>query len=153
MAIGLLGSEVAAACSCARDIPFAPGFTPAPDARARWAQEQMRLADAAVVGRLLDVRLRRGLAHSRYRIGAVYKGGRRLRRGQIVTVRSAGSPAACGLPQEVGRRHGLLLYRRRGHPRWHSGLCSLMSASDMRLGLSAKGARAGRRDVGPPVCF
>ena len=136
-----VGVELAAACSCARDIPYAPGFTPPADARARSAHEQMRSADAAFVGTLVSVRPRStlGEANFRYRIRAVYKGKRRLRRGQIVTVRSARLTPTCGLPDEVGRSYGLLLYRRKGRPRWRSGLCSLMSARDMRLGLSYKG--------------
>ena len=140
-----VGVELAAACSCARDIPYAPGFTPPADARARSAHEQMRSADAAFVGRLMSVRPSRtlGEANFRYRIRAVYKGKRRLRRGQIVTVRSARQAPTCGLPDEVGRRYGLLLYRRKGSPRWRSGRCSLMSARDMRLGLSYKGGGAG----------
>lgn len=103
-----------------------------PRRRARSVQEQMRVADAAFVGRLIDVRPRRtlGEVNFRYRIGKAYKGKRRLRRGQIVTVRSARSTASCGLPDDVGGHYGLLLDRREGRPRWRSGLCSLMSARD-----------------------
>ena len=62
----------------------------------------------------------------------MYKGKRRLRRGQIVTVHSARQTPTCGLPDEVGRRYGLLLYRRKGSPRWRSGRCSLMSIHGLR---------------------
>ncbi len=99
----------AQACSCA---PLSRG-------------DAMQRADAAIAGRLVKVvpqsRLR---AVYRYRVRRVYKGGIGLRRGRIVSVRSARSSTACGLPTRTGRRYGLLLSRKRGG--WSSGLCGLL---------------------------
>lgn len=148
LTLGLsVGAEVAGACSCAP----VPGATPADRAK-----ERMSSAGAAVVGRLIEVRpvgSRRilGPADFRYRIGQVYKGKRRLRRGRIVTVRAGRATVACGLPDEVGRRYGLLLYQRKRRPRWRSGLCSLMSARDMRLGAGTSSATPGDKGTLPPA--
>ena len=142
LTVGLsVGAEGAGACSCR---------APASGDPLQWAQQRMSSADAAVVGRLIEVRpvgSRRvlGPADFRYRIGQVYKGQRRLQRGRIVTVRGGRATVACGLPDEVGRRYGLLLYRREGRPRWRSGFCDLMSASDMRLAAGASTATSGRQ--------
>ncbi len=150
LTIGLsLGAEAAGACSCPT---LAPGSTSAD--RLQWAQERISSADAAIVGRLIAVRpvgSRKilGPANFRYRIGRVYKGKRRLRRERIVTVRGGRATAACGLPDQVGRRYGLLLYRRKGRPRWRSDFCSLMSASDMRLGAGTSSPTAGRQGNSP----
>jgi hypothetical protein len=99
----------AQACSCA---PLSRG-------------EAMQRADAAITGRLVEVvpqsRLR---AVYRYRVRRVYKSGTGIRRGRIVSVRSARSSTACGLPTRTGRRYGLLLSRQRGG--WTSGLCGLL---------------------------
>jgi hypothetical protein len=112
-AIAVLGALVftgsAQACSCA---PLPSG-------------EAMRRADAAISGRLLEVVPRSRLqAVYRYRVRRVYKNGRGIRRGQIVSVRGARSSAACGLPRQTGRRYGLLLSWQRGG--WSSGLCALL---------------------------
>jgi len=113
-AIAILGALVftgsAQACSCA---PLPPG-------------EAMQRADAAIAGRLVEV-IPRGRVRAvyRYRVRRVYKPGAGLRRGQLVSVRSTRSSAACGLPTRKGRRYGLLLSRQRGG--WTSGLCGLLN--------------------------
>lgn len=169
IAVGLTtGVGDASACSCVRsgpppvlvpNTPTDPSPTPpAPDPLQQWARAQIDSADAAVVGRLLRVRTVKSTrryeirADFSYRIEAVYKGKRRLRRGRIVTVRSVRDTAACGLPGRVGRRYGLRLYRRKGRPRWSSGLCSLMSPRDMRLAGRAGGALSGHGQAGAPSC-
>jgi len=99
----------AQACSCA---PQAPG-------------KAMREADAAIVGSLVKVVPRNRLqADYRYRVRRVFKRGAGIRRGRVLAVRSSRSSAACGLPQRVGRRYGLLLTR--GGGRWTGGLCGLV---------------------------
>ena len=97
-----------------------------------------RRAYAAIVGRLIEVRpvgspgAENGPADFHYRIERVYKGGRRLRRGRVVTVRGERSEAACGLPGGTGRRYGLLLHRRRTPPPWRAGLFDAMSPRELR---------------------
>ncbi|HZK16466.1 MAG TPA: hypothetical protein VFC52_07765 [Solirubrobacterales bacterium] len=85
----------------------------------------MQRADAAIAGRLVKVvpqsRLR---AVYRYRVHRVYKRGAGIRRGKVISVSSARSSTACGLPTRTGRRYGLLLSRQRGG--WTSGLCGLL---------------------------
>lgn len=101
-------------------------------------RKNYRRADAAIVGRLIEVRpvgsptAAYGLADFRYRVERVYKGKRRLRRGRVVTVRSERSEAACGLPAQTGRRYGLLLHRRRTRPPWRAGLFDVMSPRELR---------------------
>ncbi len=101
-------------------------------------RKEYRRADAAIVGRLIEVRpvgspgAETGPADFRYRVERVYKGGRRLRRGRVVTVRAERSEAACGLPSRIGRRYGLLLHRRRGRPPWRAGLFDAMSPRELR---------------------
>jgi hypothetical protein len=169
IAVGLtMGVDHASACSCAPTLPplardpnspAAPSPTPpAPDPLQQSARAEIDSADAALVGRLLRVRRVRSKrryeirADFSYRIEAVYKGKRRLRRGRIVTVRSVRDEAACGLPGRVGRRYGLRLYRRKGRPHWSSDLCSLMSPRDMRLAASTGGAPPGHSQAGTPPC-
>ncbi|HEX6687077.1 MAG TPA: hypothetical protein VF085_00255 [Solirubrobacterales bacterium] len=99
----------AQACSCA---PMTP-------ARA------MHRADAAIVGRLVEVVPRnRVKADYRYRVQRVYKRGQGIRRGRVISVRSARQSAACALPHRTGRRYGLFLLRAEG--RWTSGLCGVV---------------------------
>jgi hypothetical protein len=117
-AIGVLGALVfagsARACSCARS---APG-------------EAMRRADAAIVGRLVEVIPRsRFRADYRYRVRRVYKAGPGIRRGRTISVRSARQSAACGLPGQTGRRYGLLLAW--GEGRWTSGLCGVLKPGEL----------------------
>jgi hypothetical protein len=102
-------------------------------------RKDYRRAYAAIVGRLIEVRLvgspgaENGPADFRYRVERVYKGGRRLRRGRVVTVRGERSgTAACGLPAETDRRYGLLLHRRRTRPPWRAGLFDVMSPRELR---------------------
>ena len=112
----------AQACSCA---PLAPG-------------KAIRRADAAVVGRLIEVVPRnRVRADYRYRVQRVYKRGRGIRRGRTIAVRSARQATACGLPRRTGRRYGLLLMRAGG--RWTGGLCGVIRP---RLLPAAAGRRA-----------
>jgi len=86
----------------------------------------MRGADAAISGRLLKVVPRsRQRAIFRYRVQRVYKGAAGIRRGRVISVRSARSSEACGLPARVGRRYGLMLARVGGA--WSSGVCALLS--------------------------
>lgn len=114
VAIVVLGALVfttgAQACSC----------VPLP------RKEAMRRADAAISGRLLKVIPRsRGRAVFRYRVQRVYKSAPGIRRGRVVSVQSARSSAACGLPARTGRRYGLMLSRAGGV--WTSGVCALLS--------------------------
>jgi hypothetical protein len=86
----------------------------------------MRQADAAIVGKLIEVVPRSGLrADYLYRVQHVYKPGRGIRRGRVISVRSTNQAAACGLPQHTGRRYGLLLGRGKG--RWTGGLCGVLA--------------------------
>lgn len=86
----------------------------------------MQGADAAISGRLLKVVPQGGQrAIFRYRVQRVYKGAPGIRRGQVVSVQSASSSAACGLPTRAGRRYGLMLSRAEGV--WSSGVCALLS--------------------------
>lgn len=89
-------------------------------------KEAMQGADAAISGRLLKVIPESGQrAIFRYRVQRVYKGTPGIRRGRIVSVHSARSSAACGLPTRTGRRYGLMLSRTEGA--WTSGVCALLS--------------------------
>ena len=99
----------AQACSCA---PMTRG-------------EAMKRADAAIAGKLVEVVPgNRSRAVFRYRVQRVYKGGRRIRAGEMVSVSSARDSAACGLPTRTGRRYELALSWLEGG--WSSGLCSLL---------------------------
>jgi hypothetical protein len=95
----LAGAESAGACSCAYLPP----------------KELKKRADGAFNGRLLSVRLVEGTSEAafRYRVGQVFKGRGRLRRGKVVTVWSQDDEAACGLPQRTGIVYGLFLSRGR----------------------------------------
>jgi hypothetical protein len=85
----------------------------------------MRRADAAIVGKLVEVVPRGRLsADFRYRVQHVYKRGWGIRRGRVISVRSARHSTACGLPRRTGHRFGLLLLR--GEGRWSSGLCGVV---------------------------
>ncbi|HEY7456808.1 MAG TPA: hypothetical protein VH703_05990 [Solirubrobacterales bacterium] len=112
-AIVALGALVltpgAQACSCARTTPA----------------QAMRQADAAFVGELVRVVPRGRLrADYRYLVLRVYKRGKGIRRGRMVSVRSTRRSSACGLPRRTGRRYGLML--RRGARGWTSGLCGVV---------------------------
>jgi hypothetical protein len=100
-------------------------------------REALRQADAAIVGRLVEVLPRGGgQADFRYRVRSVYKGGRAIGRGKTISVRGSSQSAACGLPWRTGRRYGLLLARDEGH--WLGGLCGLIEPRKLRL--AARGA-------------
>lgn len=105
----------AQACSCA----------PAPPA------ESLRGSDAAIVAELLKV-VPRGpfQADYRYDVLTVFRGGRKIEEGRVLTVRSARRAAACALPRRTGRRYGLFLIRSDG--RWRSGICSVISPRRLR---------------------
>jgi hypothetical protein len=106
---GLAFAGEAVACSCA---PVKRG-------------EIVRQADAAFAGRLVKVVPRgRDRAVFRYRVRRVLKRGPGLRRGRVVSVRSARSSAACGLPTRTGKRYGLAISRAGGG--WTAGSCSLL---------------------------
>jgi len=112
-AVVVLGALVfaagAQACSCA---PISP-------------REVMRKADAAISGELVKVVPRSETrAVYRYRVRRVYKAGRGLRVGDVVSVRSTRDSPACGLPPQTGRRYGLALAWSEG--RWISGACALL---------------------------
>ncbi len=118
----------AAACS---------GFLPEGDEEALF-REDLRRADAAIVGRLIEVRpvgsqtANNPRADFRYRIERVYKGKRRLRRGRVVTVRSRSDEGLCGLPAQTRKRYGLLLHLRKGRPPWRADLFDVVSPRALR---------------------
>jgi hypothetical protein len=105
----------AAACSCA---PMAP-------------REALRRSDAAIVGRLVAI-VPRGTLHAdyRYEVERVFRGGGRIRRGQVLAVRSASRPAACALPRRTGRSYGLFLIW--GEGRWTGGICGVVEPRRLR---------------------
>jgi hypothetical protein len=121
----LAGAESARACSCA---PLS-------------VKAHLEHADGAFNGRLLSVRpVERSVqTRFRYRVGVVLEGP--LRRGQVVTVWSVNSEAACGLSQGVGRVYGLFVTRQGG--RWRSGLCSTVAPSRIRRAAGASAAAGG----------
>jgi hypothetical protein len=105
----------AQACSCAQVAP----------------EDSLRQADAAIVGKLIEAIPRGDLrADYRYRVQHVYKSGQGIRRGVVISVRSATDSAACGLPEETDRRYGVLLSRTEG--RWTSSLCGVLTPKLMR---------------------
>ncbi len=114
----------------------------APENPEEQLREDLRGADAAIVGRLIEVRpvqSRRPYetrADFRYRVERVYKG-RRLRRGRTVTVRGVRDEGMCGLPNGIGRRYGLLLHRRTRRPPWKAGLFDAVSPRELRAAARA----------------
>jgi len=87
--------------------------------------EAIKRADAAIAGELVKVVPLNPLrAVFRYRVQRVYKAGRGIRVGDVVSVRSARDSAACGLPTRTGRRYGLALSWSDGG--WTSGACALL---------------------------
>jgi hypothetical protein len=132
--VSALAAEQAAACSCAQQSP----------------RELFKRSDAAIIGRLVDVVPRDQYESAyRYLVKRVYKGKRRIERGQMLSVRSASDGAACGLPDQEGRRYGLFLFRH--DDRWTSNLCVVIGPRRMRR---AAERRDGRREMaslcGPP---
>jgi hypothetical protein len=113
------------------------------------ADEALRRSDAAIVGKLLKVVPHHAYAADyRYRVQRVYKAGRGLARGAVVSVRSALGGAACGLPEGIGRRYGLLL-RGEGESsppppaaaRWWGGSCGVLAPHELRSAARGRGAR------------
>lgn len=109
--LGALGlAEGSQACSCASPDPV----------------EAMRQADAAIVGRLVEVVPRNRLqADYRYRVRRVFRGGGAIERRATISVRSNREAAACALPGRVGDRYGLFLARDE-EDRWTAGICSVI---------------------------
>jgi hypothetical protein len=114
--------------------------------------EALKRSDAAIVGKLVKVLPRGDLkADFRYRVRSVYKGGRAIDLGRVISVRASTQSAACGLPREAGREYGLLL--RQGEGRWWGGLCGLIDPRQLRS--AARKSRTQRRtasgaDLGCP---
>jgi hypothetical protein len=128
--IGLIGAEQALACSCA----------------AQPVDDQLAQADAAVVGKLVDVdRRSAGGVELEYRVKRVFKGAPGLKPGESLTLRSPTSGASCGLPRRKNRRYGLLLQRRRN--RLTANLCSVVSPKKLR-----RAARGNREALARPLC-
>jgi hypothetical protein len=119
-----VGVDAAGACSCAPESPSA----------------KLATADGAFNGRLLDVTRAGGSeAIFRYRIGQVFKGRKRLRRGKTVKVHSSAfGSAACALPPETGKLYGLFVLREDGH--WFGNSCNVVSPRQLRR--AARAARA-----------
>jgi hypothetical protein len=117
-------------------------------------RQALRQNDAAVIGKLRDVRPIGGAASERagndavapgqrnfiYRIRRVYKGERRIEVGTRIAVRSWGSEASCGLPRRP-TRIGVFLNRKRRH--WTSNLCWTVPAQRMRRAGERRGGGAG----------
>jgi hypothetical protein len=119
LSVALLGSVFAGsaqACSCVKATP----------------SESLARADGAIVGRLLSVVPRGRLyADYRYRVERVYRGREAIERGQMLSVRSARSAAACALPARTDARYGLFLAR--GENRWFSGICGVISPRRLQV--------------------
>jgi Tissue inhibitor of metalloproteinase len=119
--VGLIGAESALACTCA----------------AQRVDDQLANADAALVGKLVDVdRVSPGSVKLKYRVKRVFKGAPGLDRGDKLTLRSPASGAACGLPRKKNKRYGLLLDRRR--KRLTANLCSVVSPKKLRRAAAGK---------------
>ena len=94
--------------------------------------EALRQADAAIVGRLVEVVPRGGgQADFRYRVQSVYKGRHAIDLNKVISVRGTNHSAACGLPHGTDRRYGLLL-REDDEGRWTGGLCGLIEPRKLR---------------------
>jgi hypothetical protein len=81
-----------------------------------------RASDAAIIGRFIRVE-----NDYEYRVLRVYKGRRRIDRGEVIAVDDGGNPAAgvytdCAPGSAQGRRYGLFLDRRSG--RWLGSACA-----------------------------
>ncbi len=139
LVVVLIGAPQAEACSC---VGVKMG-------------EAFRNSDAAIIGKLRNVRRIDGAASMRggdgpvgsgkrdfiYRVRRVYKGERRIEVGKRLAVRSSSSEASCGLPR--GRaRIGLFLDRNRRH--WTSNLCSTVTAESMRRAREGRAEGLGR---------
>ncbi len=119
--VALASAGSAHACSCA---PLAPG-------------ESLREADAAIVGRLVEViPVGRFGADYRYRVQQVYRGRRKIESDRILSVRSTRRSAACALPRRLDHEYGLFLIRTEG--RWVSGICGVIEPRRLRLAAQRK---------------
>jgi hypothetical protein len=117
-------SSSAQACSCARMSPEAA----------------LRQADAAIVGRLIEVvPVDDYSAEYHYLVRRSYKRGTGIRAGGMVAVRSGRNGASCGLPSDESRWYGLFLNSNEG--RWTGGLCGLVAPR--RLAAAAAEVRRG----------
>lgn len=125
VALGALVSTTGAqACSCIERTP----------------REALRESDAAIVGRLVEVTGASPYsADYRYLVRRVYKGGKGIRGGETVSVRSGIDGAGCGLPADRERWFGLFLYRSSGH--WSGGSCGLVAPR--QLSAAAQGTHRG----------
>jgi hypothetical protein len=133
----LFFADGALACSCA----------------AQPERQRLKAADAAFVGRLVEVREVNPPTEGEpissadpvdfiYRVGRVYKDGSGINRGRRVRVRSARDGASCGLSDAIGQLIGLYTYRERH--RWHSNSCLTTTPRRMRRAARASSAsRAG----------
>jgi hypothetical protein len=136
LGVSLLAADSAAACSC---VPIK-------------VREQLKVSDAAFVGRLVEVREVDPPAEGEpigsgdpmdyiYRVGRIYKDGPGLTRGRRVRVRSVRSEGTCGLPNRVGELIGLFVERR--NHRWHGNLCLTTTPRKMRRGARSSSASSG----------
>jgi hypothetical protein len=111
----LVAAATAHACSC---IAISP-------------ETRFDQSDAAVIVRLVEVAPQsEQVALFRYRVKTVFKGERRIRVGQLLSLHASTSSAACGLPRQDGRRYGLFLRRANRH--WDATLCDVTTPGGMR---------------------
>lgn len=104
----------------------------------------MRQADAAIVGRLTEVRSVDSYeSEFLYEVRRRYKGGRGVAPGSVVSVLSAADGSACGLPTARERRYGLFLTRRQGA--WRGSLCATVAPRS--LAAAARQRSSGRSVV------
>lgn len=121
-------SSSAQACSCARISPEAA----------------LRQADAAIVGRLVEVAQRdRFNADYRYLVRRSYKHSAGIRAGETVMIRSGPSGAACGFPDDEEHWYGMFLNRSYGQ--WSGGLCGLVQPQRLKAA-AARVRREGGSD-------
>jgi len=106
--LSLVAAAEAYACSC-RPVDL---------------ERDLPLADAAMIGTVLERTVVGGTATYLFRVEQVYKGDVDSR-AEVVTPASG---ASCGLEARVGDRLGLLLTRENGE--WTSGLCSEADPAD-----------------------
>ena len=138
VALSLIGAEGASACSC-----LGPSQDQSFD---EFLQASAKRSDAAITARLVSVEAGPdseppgfGPANFTFRIQRVYKKRNRLQPGDLLTVRSSvDSGANCGLPDRVGFRTGMFLFRDRG--RWATNSCLLASPGALRSALGGRGA-------------
>jgi hypothetical protein len=110
-----LTAQQAAACSCVFSKP----------------KDDLARADAAFNGRLLKVTDTNATeAVFRYRVGQVFKGRKRLHRGDIVEIHSVLEGSTCALPRTTKKVYGLLVQRHMGE--WSASLCSIRSPRELR---------------------